>query len=267
MQSATNDTVKGYEEIDLLKATVLDVRKNTDEYHQTWYNEATALGDLVGSSPSMPRICKRQTTRDNQSANSPFTYYRIALTSQLLDHLINELSVRFDKSGLNLVKGFIVIPALLHERIVRRGRAFWNSGFLQFVEPYKEDLPDFDCLRSEMDIWEMYWTQKFVGKLPDRISDTLKETVSMKTTFPDIFCAMCILGTIPITTCECERSISSLRRLKSYLRSTMSQNRLNRLAALHIHRDIRINVDAIIDKFARMHPQRLEMISILCTDA
>ena len=79
LQSATNNTVKGYEEINLLKATVLDIRKNIDEYHETWYNEATALGDLVGSSPSMPRICKRQTTRDNQSADSPLTYYRIAL--------------------------------------------------------------------------------------------------------------------------------------------------------------------------------------------
>ena len=48
LQSATNDIVKGYEEIDLPNATILDVRKNIDECHQTWYNEATALGDLVG---------------------------------------------------------------------------------------------------------------------------------------------------------------------------------------------------------------------------
>ena len=262
-----NYIVKGYDEIDLLRATVLDIRKNIDEYHQTWYNEATASDDLVGSSPSMPRICKRQTTKDNQSADSPLTYHRIALTSQLLDHVINQLSVRFDKSDLNLVKGFV--PALLHERIVKQGRASWNSDFLQFVEPYKVDLPDFDCLKSEMDIWEMYWTQKFVGKLPDRISDMLKETVSMKTTFPNIFCTLCIFGTIPIMTCECECLISSLHQLKNYLRSTMSPNRFNGLAALHTcsHRNLRINVDAIIDKFARMHPQRLEMINILCTDA
>ena len=35
LQNATNDIVKGHEEIGLFKATVLDVRKNTDEYHQT----------------------------------------------------------------------------------------------------------------------------------------------------------------------------------------------------------------------------------------
>ena len=197
---------------------------------------------------SIQRICKRQTTGDNESADSPLTYYRIALTSQLLDHLINQLSVRFDKSGWNLVKGFVVVPALLHKRIVRHGRAFLNSDFLQFVK-LKEDLPDFDCLKSEMDTWEMYWTQKFVGKLADRISDTLKETVSMTTTFPNIFCALCILGTIQITTCECERSISSLRRLKNYLRRTMSQNKLNGLAPLHSHRDIRINVDEVLSNY------------------
>ena len=32
LESATNDIVRGYEEIDLLKATVLDVRKNIDQY-------------------------------------------------------------------------------------------------------------------------------------------------------------------------------------------------------------------------------------------
>ena len=50
------------------------------------------------------------------------------------------------------MKGFVVIPALLHERIVKQGRISWNSDILQFVEPYKEDLPNFNCLKSEMDI-------------------------------------------------------------------------------------------------------------------
>ena len=47
----------------------------------------------------------------------------------------------------------------------------------------------------------------------------------------------------------------------------MSQYTLDGLAALHSHRNIRTNDDAIIDKCARMHPRRLEMINIFCTDA
>lgn len=40
---------------------------------------------------------------------------------------------------------------------------------------------------------------------------------------------------LPCTTCECERSFSTLRRIKSYLRSTMSQSRLNHCMMLNIH--------------------------------
>lgn len=42
--------------------------------------------------------------------------------------------------------------------------------------------------------------------------------------------------TIPLTTASAERSFSTLRRLKNYLRSTMTQKRLNHLILLHTHK-------------------------------
>ena len=74
-------------------------------------------------------------------------------------------------------------------------------NFMEFAQIYRDDLP-------EMDIWGTYWIQKFSGKLPDHISTTLKETVMMKTMFPNIYTALCILGTIPITTCTMPRKDS-----------------------------------------------------------
>ena len=49
--------------------------------------------------------------------------------------------------------------------------------------------------------------------------------------------ALQILSVIPATSCSAERSFSSLRRLKTYLRSTMGQERLSNLALLHIERE------------------------------
>ncbi|ESN91119.1 hypothetical protein HELRODRAFT_153353, partial [Helobdella robusta] len=46
-----------------------------------------------------------------------------------------------------------------------------------------------------------------------------------------------IFLTIPVTTCSSERSFSVLRRLKTYLRSTTSQQRLNHLAILHCYKE------------------------------
>lgn len=60
-----------------------------------------------------------------------------------------------------------------------------------------------------------------------------------------------ILGIIPITSCECERSFSALRRLKEYSQSTMVETRLNGLALLYIHNDIDLDIQKVIDLFAK----------------
>ena len=62
--------------------------------------------------------------------------------------------------------------------------------------------------------------------------------------------ALRIVGTLPVTSCECERSFSALRRLKTYTRSTMVAERLNGLALLHVHKDIIVNMDKVIDLYA-----------------
>ena len=43
---------------------------------------------------------------------------------------------------------------------------------------------------------------------------------------------------MPATNAVCERSFSCLRRLKSYLRATMSQSRLNNVMVFHVHKNL-----------------------------
>jgi hypothetical protein len=65
--------------------------------------------------------------------------------------------------------------------------------------------------------------------------------------YPNIFVAYWILFTIPITVTLTERSFSKLKLLKNYLRSTMSQERLNELATLCIEKKLLddVNIEAI----------------------
>ena len=62
---------------------------------------------------------------------------------------------------------------------------------------------------------------------------------------------------LPSSTASAERSFCGLKRLKTYLRSSMLEDRLSALALLHIHQDISVPVDEIIDRFARLGPHRL----------
>ena len=56
--------------------------------------------------------------------------------------------------------------------------------------------------------------------------------------------------TIPGSTCTNERCFSALRRLENYLRTTMSQNRLNNTAILHIYHDMvdKIDIEKLLNK-------------------
>jgi len=56
--------------------------------------------------------------------------------------------------------------------------------------------------------------------------------------FPNAFIAYRILLTIPVTVASAERSSSKLKLLNSYLRSTITQERLNGLATIAIENDV-----------------------------
>ena len=65
--------------------------------------------------------------------------------------------------------------------------------------------------------------------------------------------------TIPITVASAERSFSKLKIIKSYLRSTMSQDRLNRLAILSIEKDTLANLEykELINNFASQKARKI----------
>jgi hypothetical protein len=55
--------------------------------------------------------------------------------------------------------------------------------------------------------------------------------------FPELAKLLRLFLTVPVTSCTAERSFSCLRRLKTFLRSTLTQKRLNHVALLHCHRE------------------------------
>ena len=70
--------------------------------------------------------------------------------------------------------------------------------------------------------------------------------------YPNVHIAMKIFLCMMVSNCTGERSFSVLRRVKNYLRSTLSDERLNCLALLCIEADITLtlNFDSLIDEFA-----------------
>jgi len=64
------------------------------------------------------------------------------------------------------------------------------------------------------------------------LTDALK--IANPMLFPNISAILQLLLTLPVG-CSCERSISAMRRLKTWQRSSMGETRFNGLALLNIH--------------------------------
>lgn len=69
--------------------------------------------------------------------------------------------------------------------------------------------------------------------------------------FPNVNILLILLATLPVWTASVERSFSTLKRLKTYLRNRTSEERLTGLALMTINRNIPVGQESIIDMFAK----------------
>uniref|UniRef100_A0A1X7VM51 HAT C-terminal dimerisation domain-containing protein n=1 Tax=Amphimedon queenslandica TaxID=400682 RepID=A0A1X7VM51_AMPQE len=85
----------------------------------------------------------------------------------------------------------------------------------------------------------------------DTIADVFTQLLSLETAFSNIVKLFQISLTIVVSSASCERSFSALTRIKTYLRSTMSDERLDNIAMLSIEKDLsrKLSLDTVIEKF------------------
>ena len=66
-----------------------------------------------------------------------------------------------------------------------------------------------------------------------------------------------ILTTLPITTASADRTCSMLRHLKTWLRSSMNDERLTGLALLAVATDISVKPEAVVNNFLKQSKRRI----------
>ena len=74
-----------------------------------------------------------------------------------------------------------------------------------------------------------------------------------------------LLLTLPATNASSERTFSAMKRIKTYMRNSMGQKRLNSCMLLHIYKEINDEIDPreVIKQFVQSHPYRIDRIAVL----
>ena len=140
------------------------------------------------------------------------------------------------------------------------------------VQPYQEELfqfvldfygTDFDSLLLPAHL-EIF-SNSFPGEGKIVLSDILKFfricTPGQLGLMYQVFKLVRLMLVMPATNAESERSFSAERRIQTYLRSTMSQQRLNHLMLLHIHKNLTddLNLVNVANDFIAGHDNRKQV--------
>ena len=195
LQSEAKDIVEAVSEIGNLTSVLQDLRDNVDKYHDEWFAEVEQMCTKIGTEPSLPRPCARQTHRSNIPSQTPKDYYRQTITIPLLDHMLSEIDRRFSTHHQTAVTGLYLVPSILVNKTLVEAM----STLAKLGDMYSNDLPNPSSLQSEIHTWYLKWRQEKQDhgeqSLPTSLSFTIPRASSL---FPNITELLHILCTLPV---------------------------------------------------------------------
>ena len=102
--------------------------------------------------------------------------------------------------------------------------------------------------------------KKAVKKNRNRLSHIIRTTEFCGRQEIPVYVSLTILGTLPVSSATSERSFSTMRRLKTYLRSSIGNERMTGLALLSTHKDRQIDREKIMNDFVASGNRRSDFV-------
>ena len=178
---------------------------------------------------------------------------------EALDLSVTSITDRFDQPGFRVYSN---VEQLFFK--VCTGDVYQNEldAVCTF---YKGDLEQRE-LSAQLEVFKTLYKEK-AGEKPS-VACLRKILCSLsppQRTLIDVVCrAFQLLLIMPATNATSERSFSALRRIKSYLRSTMTQARLNHLMVLNYHQGLTNSLDMkkVANDFISAKPARKNVFAM-----
>lgn len=232
-----------------------DLQKEMEDFRSHFhpvYKEAESVAEVIGIKLEIPRTTGRQTQRPNFETKCPEEYFKLSIFLPFVDYYISQLKDRF----LNHKEILKNIQTLLPNNIVQASDEKLQTTVDAIVNQWPDDIEASpQTFFHELKMWRRNaLNQKDLYLLPPDCITSLNMCSDI--IFPCTHKALQLFCTLPVTTATPERSFSTLRYLKTYLRSTMGADRLNGLALMYIHKNIDIKTDEVLDEMSKK-PRRL----------
>jgi hypothetical protein len=259
LQGVDCDLASAVELVHTLYDTLSEMR--SEDKFQTLWNRALKVTAECSLAQQSSRTAKRRKTaipsrltdgivdttlglRNEDTSSHPQHNARVNVMLPVLDRITSELERRFSEHNCSLMKG---IQALTP----RNSKKFLNEpDVMEFAKIYSLNQDDL--------VHEIHQLRRLIErKQPERgemkgLMDVYIFLAPYKDAFSEMYNLYKIAAVLPVSSAACERSFSAMRCIKTYLRSTMANQRLSNLAVLYIEssRAKALNLDTVVDIFA-----------------
>ncbi|XP_058623254.1 uncharacterized protein LOC131534415 [Onychostoma macrolepis] len=197
--------------------------KRTDEHFQQLFTKASDLVTKLDLQLiQMPHIREQAKRYSSQTApdgnpNDPNvqSYFRPQYYS-CLDMVNTQMTQRFDQDGI--------------QKLQKLENVLLKAALDKVLDEYPE--LNSRQLQVQLNMFEAMYTFQTTADVAENIQNMVPE---VRGPFSQVETLVRLLLVVPASSSEAESSFSALRRLKTWLRSSMSQTRLNNVAICHVH--------------------------------
>ena len=237
----------------------------SDESFEAIIKKSEEIAIKLGTEPVFPqvRLSRKRRFFEYEGTDTPLngkSKYKVDFFNAIIDVALVSLNERFKMlDSYNKILGFLTRT----EKI----RSLDANQLLNDCKNLEISLRNPSTEESDVNHEELYSEiNTFLRMEASAESKDALEILKYITAnslieiFPNLFIALRILLTSPISVASAERSFSKLKLIKNYLRSTMGQDRLSALALISIENKISRSLDCsdLIDEFASLKVRKVK---------
>lgn len=200
-------------------------------------------------------VSRRFTTEEECFQNVKMLFFEI------LDTILMEITDRFQD-----LKNLKFLQLADTKRFEEYIEVFPVDALKNLTDCYPQIFPKPNIEKLKNELYLIYRDVNYKNSNIDELVKSLKKS-GMDEIYEQSYKLFSLVLTLPSTSASVERSFSCLKRIKTYLRNALSQDRLSSLATICIHKDLLANLmknqpfyEDIIDAFAALKDRRINLI-------
>ena len=235
----------------------------TDSKFDLFYNQIIQQSSALTEQPKLPRY--RKMPRRFDEGENPHRYlipkdrYR-HIYYEAIELVAGEVERRFDQPDLKVIKDLEMLLLRAANGELCAGQGYMSEA----LSSYTEGDIDRARLNAQLLMIPDMIKTAFDGCIKKvttvrTLTDAMNKSEIYKGMLSEVDKLLKLFLTLPVTSATAERAFSSLRCIKTFLRSTMTQCHLNNLFLLYVHTGVTDMLDLthIAKEFVSVNSRRI----------